>query len=346
MEIPTRTLSAVSTPPIIWRLHWSTDVTRRLLSLVVLTLGACFPRPLDLRVSDANTGQPVEGVAMHKHAISLLSLLPSRQEPVRTAADGSARVWVPPLNTNVTLLRPGYEPASLAVYRKSPPESMRSDDERIRLTFDELDDGRVVPMPMKPVKRTPFMVRVVDQRSGDAVPEAEVLAGTFLFLPAPGLEEGWGFPDLQQARPGEDGSATLDLISGFRNRITARAAGWSEAQTDLREAPGSEVALRMRPLRWKPVQFEVLEEKRGTPVTGAWVTLEEPRRGLPPDPNAFAGVTDETGLTPMLSLPDRVPLVVHISAPGHRDRREALDWSALGEGDIRTVWIRKKGWFE
>lgn len=74
--------------------------------------------------------------------------------------------------------------------------------------------------------------------------------------------------------------------------------------------------------------------------------MEEPRRGLPPDPNAFAGVTNESGLTPMLSLPDRVPLVVHISAPGHRERREALDWSALAAGDIRTVWIRKKGWFE
>lgn len=319
---------------------------RALLPLLALSLGACFPRPLDVKVSDADTGLPVEGVAMHRHAISLLSLLPSRQQPVRSAADGSARVWVPALNTNITMLRPGYEPASLAVYRKTPPASMRNDEERVRLSFDELEEGRVVPMRMKPVTLTPIEVRVSDQGTGGAVPEVEVLAGTFLFLPAPGLEEGWGFPDLQRAIPDDRGAARLSLVSGFRNRITARAAGWTEAHADLREAPAEAIALKLRPLRWKPVQFEVLDEKRGTPVPGAWVSLEEPRRGLPPDPNTFAGLTDENGLTPMLLLPDRVPLVIHIEAVGHRERREALDWSSLGEGDIRTVWIRRKGWFE
>jgi len=328
------------------RIRSLADAARRLMPACTLMLAACFPRPLDLQVSDADTGQPVEGVAMHKHAISLLSLLPSKQDPVRSAADGSARVWVPPLNTNVTLLRPGYEPMSVAVYRKAPPASVRADDERVRLSFEELRDGMVVPMRMKPVRHAPVRVRVTDQRSGEAVPDVEVLAGTFLFLPAPGLEEGWGFPDLQQVRPDADGVATLDLVSGFRNRVTARAAGWTEAGTDLRETPPETFPLRLRPLRWKPLRFEVLDEKRGTPVQEARIVLDEPRRGLPPDPNAFAGVTDESGLTPMLCVPDRVPLVVHISAPGHRDRREALDWSALGEGDIRTVWIRKKGWFE
>ena len=322
------------------------DAWRSLWVLCALAMAACFPRPLDVKVSDAGTGQPIEGVALHRHAISLLSLLPSKQQPVRSEPDGSARVWVPPLNTNITLLRPGYEPASLAVYRRTPPASMRAEDERVRLGFDELEDGLVVPMRLKPVTLTPIDVRVVDQRSGEPVPEAEVLAGTFLFLPAPGLEEGWGFPDLQRATPDKRGATRLNLVSGFRNRITARSPGWTEAHADLRDAPGEPVTLRLRPLQWKPIQFEVLDEKRGTPVPGAWVSLEEPRRGLPPDPNTFAGLTDSNGLTPMLLLPDRVPLVIHIEAPGHRERREALDWSALGERDIRTVWIRRKGWFE
>lgn len=314
--------------------------------LVCLSLGACFPRPLDLQVHDADTGEPVEGVAMHKHAISLLSLLPSRQTPVQSAADGSARVWVPPLNTNVTLLRPGYEPASLAVYRKAPPESMRGDDARVRLSFEELGDGAVVPMRLKPVTRTPIEVHVVDQASGDPVTDAEVLSTTFLYLPAPGLEDGWGFPDLQQVRTGTDGVGRMDLISGFRNRVTARAAGRSESHTDLREPPKGPLTLRVRPLQWKSMRFEVLDEKRGTPVEGAWISLEEPRRGLPPDPNAFAAMTGSDGLTPAISIPDLVPLVIQVRAPGHRDRREALDWSSIGAGDIRTVWIRKRGWFE
>jgi len=51
-------------------------------------------------------------------------------------------------------------------------------------------------------------------------------------------------------------------------------------------------------------------------------------------------------LTPPVVIPDAVPLVIQIEAPGHRKRREALDWNAIGEGDIRTLWIRRKGWFE
>jgi hypothetical protein len=94
------------------------------------------------------------------------------------------------------------------------------------------------------------------------------------------------------------------------------------------------------------VRFEILDEKEGTPVSGAWISLEEPRNGLPPDPNAFAACTGPDGLTPPIELPDVVPLVVEVRCPGHRDRREALDWKSVGEGDIRTIWIRRKGWFE
>ncbi|MFM7809286.1 MAG: hypothetical protein ACKPEA_15360, partial [Planctomycetota bacterium] len=111
--------------------------------LVTTSLTACIPRPLDMHVQDAQTGAPIEGVALHKHAISLLSLLPSRQEPVQSQADGSARVWVPPLNTNITLLRPGYEPASVAVFKKEFPASMRGDSDRPRLLFENLKDGAV-----------------------------------------------------------------------------------------------------------------------------------------------------------------------------------------------------------
>ncbi|MFM8518256.1 MAG: hypothetical protein ACKODA_10340, partial [Nevskiaceae bacterium] len=201
-------------------------------------------------------------------------------------------------------------------------------------------------MRIRPVTRTPIEVKVRSQDGKEVVPDAEVLASTFLFLPAPGLEDGWGFPDLQRL-PANNGAGTrVDLVSGFRNRITARAPGWTESHTDLREPPSGPVTLKLRPLNWKPMRFEVLDEKRGTPVEGAWITLEEPRRGLPPAPNGFAGVTGADGLTPPMSIPDLVPLVIQIRAPGHRDRREALNWSSIGEGDIRTVWIRRKGWFE
>jgi len=169
---------------------------RALAVLVTASLTACFPRPLDMHVQDAQTGAPIEGVALHKHAISLLSLLPSRQEPVQSKADGSARVWVPPLNTNITLLRPGYEPASVAVFKKEFPASMQGDFE----------------MRMKPCTRTTMEVRVIDAENGQPVEGAEVLARTFLYLPAPGLEEGWGFPHMQCVPTAGDGLSKIEQI--------------------------------------------------------------------------------------------------------------------------------------
>lgn len=314
--------------------------------VALLALAACFPKPLDLQVQDADTGAPIEGVAMHRHAISLLTLLPSKQEPVRSQPDGSARVWVPPLNTNITLLRPGYEPASVAVFKKEVPASMRGDADRPRLVFEQLDDRSVVEMKMRACTRLPVQVTVIDAETGKPVEGAQVLARTFLYLPAPGLEQGWGFPDLQEVPTDAAGLATIDRISGFRNRVTARMAGRADAHADLRGDAEGPITLRSRELRWKAVRFEVLDEKRGTPVQGAWISLEEPRAGLPPDPNAFAACTGADGLTPPVLVADEVPLVVLVSAPGHHDRREALDWQGLGEGDVRTMWVKRKGWFE
>jgi hypothetical protein len=308
-------------------------------------LVACFPKPLDLQLRDARTGEPVADVALHKHAVSLLTLLPSRQDPVRSDATGAARVWVPPLNTNITMLRPGYEPASIAVFKRQVPASMRS-SEQTRLVFDEIREGDVVPMPLQPVTRSTMRVQVSDADSGAPLADAEVLAGTFLYLPAPGVEQGWGFPDLQRLRTDTAGTTDVECVSGFRNRVTARMPGRAEVFVDIREDPPESISLRSRPLRWKPVRFEVLDEKRGTPVADAWVTMDEPRRGLPPDPNGFAARTGPDGLTPPILVPDVVPLVIHIRADGHRDRREALAWTALRGDDIRTVWIRRKGWFE
>ena len=311
-----------------------------------MALAACLPRPLDVQVQDADSGAPIEGVSMHKHAVSLLTLLPSRQDPVKSQVDGSARVWVPPLNTNITLLRPGYEPASVAIFRREVPASMRGSSAAPRLLFDELKDGRVVELKMKACVRVPVQVTVVDAETGAPLPGARVLARTFLYLPAPGLEEGWGFPDLQDVPTDAAGHAKIDRISGFRNRISARMPGRADAHADLRGDESRDITLRLRELRWKAVRFEVLDEKRGTPVEGAWVALEEPRAGLPADPNAFAACTGADGLTPPMPVPDEIPLVLQVLAPGHHDRREALDWSRVGDGDTRTIWVRRRGWFE
>jgi len=311
-----------------------------------LATAACFPKPLDMQLNDSATGAPVDGVALHKHSISLLTLLPGKQQPVLSQPNGHARVWVPPFNTNITLLRPGYEPTSVAIYKTEMPVTMRSDATRPRLRFEDLKEGEVVSMQLKPVTRTPMTVHVVDATTGVSVPDVEILSSTFLYLPTPGVEDGWGFPDLQMIRTNDDGDATIECISGFRNRVTVRGAGRADAHADVRDQTATSLTLKSRELKWKAMRFEVLDEKQGTPVEGAWVALEEPRHGLPPDPNGFAAITGANGLTAMMKIPDFMPLVLQIHAPGHRSRRETLDWSVISDNDIRSVWIHKKGWFE
>jgi hypothetical protein len=232
------------------------------------------------------------------------------------------------------------------VFKKEVPPSMQGDAERPRLLFEELRDGAIFEMRMKPCARTPVEVRVIDTDTNKAVEGATIHARTFLYLPAPGLEDGWGFPDMQSVSTQDDGTAKVDRVSGFRNRLTARMPGRADSHVELRADDKGPVTLRSRALRWKPLRFEVLDEKEGTPVEGAWITLEEPRNGLPPDPNAFAACTGADGLTPTVAIPDVVPLVIEVRCPGHRDRRESIDWKSIGDGDIRTLWIRRKGWFE
>ena len=81
-------------------------------------------------------------------------------------------------------------------------------------------------------------------------------------------------------------------------------------------------------------------------IAGVVVRLDEQRNGLPPDPNAFAVVSDTTGLTPPVPLPNLMPLVIETNCAGYRRFSQGLDWRTLKDGEVLKLPLQKKGWFE
>ena len=154
----------------------------------------CFPRPLDLQMKDSVNNKPVEGVTIHRHSVTLLSLLPTNSNAVKSDASGDARIWIPPFNTKLTFLEPGFEPASIGIFSSKTTTSMLATESssHMVLRFDDLDGKTKQTVAIAPVKYVEISVRVVDETTGAPIDDAEVLATTFLYLPLPGLEDRWG----------------------------------------------------------------------------------------------------------------------------------------------------------
>ncbi|MCE9619758.1 MAG: hypothetical protein K8R92_07590 [Planctomycetes bacterium] len=318
-------------------------------SLAMLFLPGCFPRPLDLQLSNAQDCAPVEGVTIHRHSVTLLSLLATDSNAVKSGPAGEARVWVPPFNTKLTLLQPGFEPSSIEVFSSKTTPSMLTaeDSSRMVLRFDDLDGKAKRSMSLTPVTYLPMTIRVVDSSDKAPIVDADVLATTFLYLPMPGLEDRWGFPDLQNLRTDDQGHSSVNHASGFRNVITVRKPGYQEARQDF-EANGSknELIVSLRRLQYKTLRFKAVDAESEKQVPGVVIRLDEQRNGLPPDPNGFAAVSDASGLSPAIPVPNLMPLVIETECPGYRRYSAGLDWRSLKEGEVVKVQVRKKGWFE
>lgn len=314
--------------------------------ILLFQLG-CFPRPLDLQLKDSTNSNPVAGVTIHRHSVTLLSLLATDSNAVKSDALGDARIWVPPFNTKLTLLQPGFEPSTVDVFTSKTTTSMLASDNSsiMMLRFDDLDGKAKRTMEMAQVKYVPISVKVVDQSTGSPIEDADVLATTFLYLPMPGLEDRWGFPDLQNFRSDTDGSTGVKHVSGFRNVITVRKPGYQEARQDF-FASQSELVLQLRRLQAKSIQFKTMNSESKEVVGNVVVRLCEQRNGLPPDPNGFAVVSDASGFTPPIPIQNLMPLSVETERAGYHRFTLGLDWRTLKDGEIIKVYVRKKGWFE
>ncbi len=326
---------------------------RALRGLVVawtcLFIFGCFPRPLDLQVKDSLNNKPVAGMTIHRHSVTLLSLLATDSNAVKSDPSGDARIWIPPFNTKLTFLEPGFEPASIGIFSSKTTTGMLAEESSSHMVwrFEDLDGKTRRTVPVVPVKYVPITVKVVDQSTGLPIDNAEVLATTFLYLPLPGVEDRWGFPDLQNIRSDTAGRLSVNHASGFRNVITARKPGYQEARQDFVAGnSGSELVLKLRRLETKLILFKAFNAESKQNLEGVVVRLDEQRNGLPPDPNAFAVVSDVAGLTPPVSMPNLMPLVIETYYVGYRRFSMGLDWRSLKDGEVLKIPLQKKGWFE
>lgn len=305
-------------------------------------------KPIPFHVNDRDSSLPLEGVRIHRHSVSIFSLLPSTRPPAETDFEGIATVSVPPNPTNLTFLRQGYEPTAVGVFRQMPAAMGRSGAacdsdpdaawQRL-LCWDDLMPRVPVPVVMTPLTSGVVDILVVDER-GVPIPDCEVLGATFLYLPMPGAEPEWGFPPLQRATTDPSGRASLRSWSGFRNRFTARTEGRDVVFTDVNGAQDTSVQLRLPLLHWKKQRLRVTDQK-GRPVAGATVSFGEIRNGLPAGPHAFIVTTGDDGFTPVLSLPSAETLIIKITARGYEDRMTAPLWRALDDGGTWRVIMER-----
>lgn len=326
----------------------------RFLRFVVMALAACAltscSKPIPFHIADAQSSEPLEGVRIYRHSVSIFSLLPSKRPPVASDFAGVAIVNIPPNPTNLTFLRQGYEPASIGVFRQMPAamtaaaaHGTASDPSAAwnkLLIWDDLMPKVEVPVAMRSLTSGAVEVFVLDE-AGAPIRNCEVLGATFLYLPMPGAEPEWGFPALQRVTTDDSGRAMMRSWSGLRNRYTARAAGHDEVHADVDGALDVSLELRLPVLQWRTQRFRVVDMK-GKPVEGAALSYGEIRDGIPAGPHAFLVTTDREGNTPEVRLPNADAMLIKVSARGYDDRMTAPLWRALEEGGTWRVVMERK----
>ena len=201
------------------------------------------------------------------------------------------------------------------------------------------------PYGFSHVRREPMTLAVLDSRTKAPVTGAEVYGATFLYLPQPGVEADWGFPPLQTSKTDAAGKAVVDQVSGFRNRVTVRLAGYQDAVVafDGRAIAGPRsVDVAFRKLQFKQVDFLVVDAKSKAPVAGAEVRLGESRDGLPPNPNGWTKVVGANGRTGPMPVPDLEPFLVSVTSSNYKEWRGAPVWRSLDDGQTKKLELERK----
>lgn len=323
---------------------------RRGALLAAMVAFACIAgcgKPIVVRtVADAG-GDPIAEARVYRHRFGWFNLFPGKKFVV-TGAEGAADVDVGSANTNLTILRSGFEPVIFGVFEREAPgiaEDAGGYDHVVIFRDIRPRPDNAYEVRMRSVRREPMSLEVSDASSGAPIEGAEVFGATFLYLPQPGVEADWGFPPLQQASTDQDGRAKVDQVSGFRNRVTVRLKGYQDASVEFdgRRVKGPRtVDVPLRKLEFKQVNFLVVDAKSKAPVPGAEVRLGEARDGLPENPNGWKVTAGADGRTGPVAMPDMQPSVLSVTAPGFKEWRGAPVWRALTDGQVKRLEMQRK----
>ena len=304
-------------------------------------------KPIVVHAVTEQAGDPIGDVRVYRHRFGLFNLFPGKKF-VNTGPDGRAEVMVGSANTNLTMLRAGYEPVIFGVF-ETPVAAIAPDaggyDHVLMYPDIKAKPENEYEVRFRPVRREPMSLEVLDSASREPVVGADVFGATFLYLPQPGVEADWGFPPLQQAKTDAAGKAAVDQVSGFRNRVTVRLVGYQDAVVtfDGRGITGPRALdVPLRRLRTKQVDFLVVDAKRKKPVPGAEVRLGESRDGLPPNPNGWTKVAGPDGRTGPMPVPDMEPFLISVTCPGYEEWRGAPVWRALVDGQVKKLELHRK----
>ncbi len=317
-----------------------------LLPLLAVALAGCG-KPIVVQAMGEPDRAPLPEVRIYRHVFGFFALFPGKKF-VHTGADGDAEVMVGSANTILTMVRSGYEPVIFGVFETKNPSIAADQGGYDHVVMYKDIKGKPenrYPVDFRPIRRVPLELAVVDRATGKPVEGAEVYGATFLYLPQPGLEADWGFPPLQVQRTSAAGMATVDQISGFRNRVTVRMQGYQDAAIsfDGRTIAGPRaMPVSLRPLQVKKIDFLVIDGKSKRPVPGATVRLGETRDGLPTNPNGWTQLTSAEGRTGLMPVPDLEPFLISVKAPGYEEWRGAPVWRALDEGQTKKLELVRK----
>jgi hypothetical protein len=317
-----------------------------LLLLAALPLSACG-KPIVVRAVTEAGGEPLADVRIYRHRFGLLNIFPGKRF-VNTGPDGCAEVSVGSANTNLTMLRAEHEPVLFGVF-ETPVGAIAPDaggyDHVLMFRDIRAAPDNEYPVRFRRVRREPLRLSVIDAETRAPVAGAEVFAATFLYLPQPGVEADWGFPPLQRAVTDASGVATVDQVSGFRNRVTVRLAGYQDATLgfDGRTIAGPRAEdVPLRKFRIKQVDFLVVDAKTKRPVRGAEVRLGEARDGLPPHPNGWTRTVGEDGRTGPMPVPDMQPFLIGVTSSNYKEWRGAPVWRSLEDGQVKRLELQRK----
>jgi hypothetical protein len=304
-------------------------------------------KPIIVHAVTESAADPIADVRVYRHRFGFFNFFPGKKF-VETGPDGRAEVMVGSANTNLTMLRAGYEPVIFGVFEK-PSVAIAPDKGGYDyvIMFADVKDkpNNEYAVRFHPVRREPMTLEVLDSRTSAPVPGADVYGATFLYLPQPGVEADWGFPPLQTSKTDAAGKAVVDQVSGFRNRVTVRLAGYQDAVVafDGRTITGPRsVDVPLRKLQLKQVDFLVVDAKTKAPVAGAEVRLGESRDGLPPNPNGWTKVVGTDGRTGPMPVPDLEPFLVSVTSSNYKEWRGAPVWRSLDDGQTKKLELERK----
>lgn len=332
--------------PLRLRLSFVMRVPVALLTLMVPTVAGCG-KPIIVHAVTENSSDGIADVRIYRHRFGFFNFFPGKKF-VETAADGRVEVMVGSANTNLTMLRAGFEPVIFGVF-ETPSAAIAPDtggyDHVVMFQSIKGKPNNEYEVSFRPVRRAALKLAVVDSVTAEPIIHADVFGSTFLYLPQPGLEADWGFPPLQSAQTDTEGRVTIEQISGFRNRITVRLAGYQDGiiSFDGRTMKGPRsVDLKLRKLSVKNIDFLVIDAKTKAPIPGAQVRMGESRDGLPINPNGWNKVVGANGRTGLMPVPNIEPFLISVTSSNYQEWRGAPVWRALDDGQTKKLEMQRK----